>query len=92
MEEKTFVGFDFGVFTDDAGAAHEYCNVYLLEPFVGEPSDIRHFGGLRAMKYKCDDPSIFEKITPNTRVRCYFSSRGKVAFMQPIDKQAAGKD
>ena len=51
MEEKTFVGFDFGVFTDDAGAAHEYCNVYLLEPFVGEPSDTRHFGGLRAMKY-----------------------------------------
>ncbi|MCD7768711.1 MAG: hypothetical protein LUH36_01130 [Oscillospiraceae bacterium] len=84
MEEKTYVGYSFGTFRDDAGMEHSYCSVYMLEPFVGEESANRHFGGMNAVKYRCDSPDIFKDVAPGTEVQCYFSGKGKLAFMQPL--------
>lgn len=84
MEEKTYIGYAYGSFSDDTGVQRIYCNVYLLEPFSGEQSENRHFGGQCAKKYGAISPDIFAKITPGSQVKCYFDSKGKVAFMQPI--------
>lgn len=89
MEEKTYVGYAYGTFTDDAGQQREYCNVYMLSPFTGEESDTRHYGGQQADKYRCLSPDVFAKVTPGSRVRCYFDSKGKLAYMQAI---GGGKD
>lgn len=92
MEEKTFWGYAYGVFKDDTGVEHSYCNVYMTEDFIGEQSVERHFGGYQAKKYGATSVEIFSKLSPGSRVRCYFDSRGKVAYMQPIDKHVGGKD
>lgn len=88
MEEKTFVGYSYGTFRDDGGVEHEYCSAFMLEDFPGEQSDSRHFGGRCAVKYKCEGPAVFQKIPPGSLVKCYFTSKGRLAFMQ----LAGGKD
>ena len=35
MEEKTFVGFNYGRFQNDEGRMQDYCNVFMLEAFGG---------------------------------------------------------
>lgn len=87
MEEKTYVGYSFGSFRDDNGVQREYCSVYMLEDFSGEQSETRHFGGQSAKKYGAMSPDIFAKIAPGTRVRCYFDSKGRLAFLQPVSSK-----
>lgn len=94
MEEKTYIGYAFGSFLDDHGVNREYCSVYMVEDFSGDQSETRHYGGRKAVKYRCDSPAVFDKISVGARVKCYFSSNGKLAYMQQITdtKQSAGKD
>lgn len=94
MEEKTYIGFSYGTFQDDHGINREYCSVYMIEEFAGDQTATRHFGGRKAVKYKCDSPAVFDGVVPGSQVKCYFSSSGKLAYMQSIggNKQAAGKD
>lgn len=94
MEEKTYIGFSYGSFLDDRGVNREYCSVFMIEDFSGDQSETRHYGGQKAVKYKCDSPKVFEGIAPGSQVKCYFSSSGKLAYMQIIggNKQSAGKD
>lgn len=89
MEEKTYVGYAYGTFAGDDGQQHDYCNVFMLEDFSGDESDTRHYGGQQAIKYKCDSPEVFAKVTPGSKVRCYYDSRGKLAYMQAVN---GGKD
>lgn len=84
MEEKTYVGYAFGSFVDDHGVSREYCNVFMLEDFSGDQTETRHFGGKKAAKYRCESPNVFDKIKPGSRVKCYFSSNGRLAFMQAV--------
>lgn len=89
MEEKTYVGYAYGTFVGDDGQQREYANVYMLSPFVGDESDTRHYGGQMADKYRCVSPDVFADVQPNTRVMCYFDSRGRLAMMQPITANKA---
>lgn len=91
MEEKKYVGYSHGTFRDDAGMEHSYCSVYMLEPFVGEESASRHFGGQCATKYRCVDPGVIRNIAVGTTVMCYFDSKGRLAFVQPA-QVAKSKD
>lgn len=94
MEEKMYVGYAYGTFTGDDGQQRAYANVYMLSPFAGEESDTRHYGGQMADKYRCVSPDVFADVQPNTRVMCYFDSKGKLAFMQPVNgpKSHGGPD
>ena len=78
MEEKTFVGFNFGRFQNDAGQWQDYCNAFMLEDFSGSESNDYHFGGQKAVKYGCVNPEIYKDIKPGTRVQCYFDSKRKI--------------
>ena len=62
MEEKTFVGFNFGRFQNDNGQWQDYCNAFMLEDFSGSESNDYHFGGQKAVKYGCVNPEIYKDI------------------------------
>ena len=84
MEEMTYVGYRYGTFTDERGAAHDYCGVYMIAPMEGEQSDTCHFAGQAAIKYRATAPEVFSKTTIGSRVRCYFDSKNRLAFMQAV--------
>ncbi|MCI2056874.1 MAG: hypothetical protein LKJ86_06980 [Oscillibacter sp.] len=86
MEEKTYVGFNFGRFENDDGKMQDYCNVFMLEDFNGTESNDYHFGGQKAVKYGCLSPDLFKDIQPGTRVQCYFNGKNKVSYMVPVKK------
>ena len=87
MEEKIFVGFGYGRFETEDGKKREYCNVFMLEDFSGEENEDYHFGGHKAVKYKCFSPDLFRDIPVGTRVQCYFDSKQCVSYMVPVPKQ-----
>ena len=91
MEEKTYIGYSSGTFQDDHGVSREYCSVYMVEDFSGDESETRHYGGKKAAKYRCESPDVFAKIKLGSRVKCYFSSTGRLAFMQAV-VDGSGKD
>ena len=64
MEEKVFVGYGYGRFKNDRGDMQEYCNVFMLEDFTGSESDDYHFGGQKAVKYRCLKQELFKDIAP----------------------------
>ena len=76
MEEKIFVGYGYGRFKNDRGDMQEYCNVFMLEDFTGSESDDYHFGGQKAVKYRCLKPELFKDIAPGEVVRCFFDGKG----------------
>ena len=81
MEEKIFVGYGYGSFKNDQGKTQEYCNVFVLEDFTGDENADYHFGGQKAMKYRCVDPKIFKDIPVGSRVKCYFDSKTRISDM-----------
>ena len=88
MEEKIFVGYGYGRFKNDTnGSMQEYCNAFMLEDFYGEQNNDYHFGGQKAVKYKCVSPDVFKNIPVGSRVQCWFDSRGRISAMQAIDKK-----
>ena len=86
MEEKIFVGFNFGRFQNDSGHMQDYCNAFMIEDFTGSENNDYHFGGQKAMKYGCTSPAVFKDIKPGTRVKCFFDSKKKISYMVPADK------
>ena len=93
-EEKTFVGYGWGTFDVQEGRQtrqQRYCNVFLLESFAGEENADYHFGGVKAVKYGCKDPSVFADIEINSQVLVYFDSKGKVAYMDVASPKAPAK-
>ena len=51
MEEKVFVGFNYGRFQNDKNEWQDYCNAFMLEDFSGTENEDYHFGGQKAVKY-----------------------------------------
>ena len=86
MEEKIFMGFNYGRFQNDRGEMQPYCNAFVLEPFSGDENSDYHFGGQKAMKYGCTSPDVFKGIQPGTKVQCFFDSKKKISFMQAVQK------
>ncbi|MDD2956726.1 MAG: hypothetical protein PHD67_10535 [Oscillospiraceae bacterium] len=86
MEEKTFVGFNFGRFQNDSGAMQDYCNAFMLEEFSGTENADYHFSGKKAVKYGCVSSDVYKGIEPGTVVQCYFDSRKKISYMVPVKK------
>lgn len=84
MEEKTFVGYGYGVFNTDNGGTQAYCNVFMLEDFAGEQNDNYHFEGLKAAKYKCTGTDVFKGIKVGAKVNVFFDSKGKVCYMKAV--------
>ncbi len=85
MEEKIFVGYRYGRFTDDkTGEIKDYCQVFVLEDFAGNQSNDYHYEGKAAVKYSCVSPEVFKDIKVNSKVRCFFDSLKKISFMQAI--------
>ncbi len=86
MEQKVFVGFNYGTFTTDEGERRDYANAFMLEPFDGDASANYHFGGQRAMKYGCVGPEVWAGIDPGATVECYYNSKRKISKMVPVKK------
>lgn len=86
MEEKLFIGYNYGTFTTDEGERKDYANAFMLEPFDGEGTEDYHFAGQRAVKYSCVNPEVFNGIDPGTTVECYFNSKRKISKMVPVKK------
>ena len=87
MEEKIFVGYGFGRFQNDQGVMQSYCNVFMLEDFNGTENDDYHFGGKKAVKYRCEKPEIFANIEFGATVQCYFNSKNMISYMVPVDNK-----
>lgn len=86
MEEKIFVGYNYGRFETKDGTLRDYCNVFMLEDFTGEMNKDYCYGGQKAVKYGCVKPELFAEIKPGTEVMCFFDSNGRVSYMVPADK------
>lgn len=85
MEEKIFVGYRYGRFTDEkSGEIKDYCQVFVLEDFAGNHTKDYCFEGKAAVKYSCVSPEVFKDIPINSKVRCFFDSRKKISLMQAI--------
>lgn len=86
MEEKIFVGYGYGRFETNNGTMQDYCNVFMLEEFNGTENNDYHFGGQKAVKYRCVNPEIWKDIPFGSRVQCYFDSKNRISFMVAVDK------
>ena len=49
--------------------------------FTGSESDDYHFGGQKAVKYRCLKPELFKDIAPGEVVRCFFDGKGRISYM-----------
>lgn len=85
MDEMVFVGYSYGRFTDsNTGAIKDYCNVFVLEQFVGTVSNDYNFDGVKAVKYGCTSPDVFKNVPINSKIRCYFDSRKKISYIEVV--------
>ena len=89
MEEKVFVGFGYGRFKNDRGEMQDYCNVFMLEDFTGDENKDYHYGGRKAVKYRCVNAKVFESVRPGDRVQCYFDGKGRISFMVSLEDKGA---
>jgi hypothetical protein len=89
MEEKVFVGYGYGRFKNDRGEMQDYCNVFMLEDFTGSENNDYHFGGQKAVKYRCLKPELFKDLVPGERVRCFFDGKGRISYMEPAGEETA---
>lgn len=87
MEEKIFVGYGYGNFQNDRNEMQPYCNVFVLEDFNGAENSDYHFGGQKAVKYRCLSPDVWKDIPFGTRVQCYFDSKNRISFMLAVDEK-----
>ena len=88
MEEKIFVGYNYGKFEGRDGKMVPYCNAYMLEDHKGEESQDYRYGGQKANKYKCASPDVWAGIKFGDRVMCFYDSYGRISHMQKIDAKA----
>ncbi len=84
MEELVFVGCSYGRFKNGNGEIIDYCHIHVLEPFTGNQSSDYHFDGMKASKYSCVSSDVFKDIPLNSKIRCFFDSKRRVSFIQPV--------
>ena len=87
MEVKIVVGYGYGRFKNDKNEMQDYCNVFVLEDFVGDQNNDYHYEGQKAIKYKCVSPEVFKGISVGSRIKCYFDSRGRISDMIALDQK-----
>lgn len=87
MEERIFVGYQYGTFKADNGDRVEFCSVFVLEDFGEETADY-HFKGQKASKYKCVKPDVWAGINIGDKVECFFDSKHRISYMHKIDAKA----
>lgn len=87
MEEKVFVGYGYGRFENQQGMMQDYCNVFMLEDFNGSENADYHFGGQKAVKYRCVGRKVFAGISVGTRVMVSFDSKQRISYMVPVPGQ-----
>lgn len=85
MEEKVFIGYGYGRFENNQGQMQDYCNVFMLEDFNGTQNADYHFGGQKAVKYRCVNPKVWGDITVGTRVMVSFDSKQRISYMVPVE-------
>ena len=78
MEEKTYLGAQYGMFTTEAGRKMNYASVFVMEPFPDVANDDYHTTGYKCAKYKLADSALVEGLEPFDVVEVYFSSKGGV--------------
>ena len=78
MEEKTFLGAQWGKFTTENGRKMDYASVFVMEPFADVANDDYHTTGYKSAKYKLVDSSLVDGLEPFDVVEVYFSSKGAV--------------
>lgn len=88
MEEKVFVGYQWGSFENDKGVMQRFCSIFFLEPFPETSNPDYHTSGLRAAKYKLTSRALVKDLQPFDVVQVYFSSKGAVTNMVKVDKDA----
>ena len=86
METKVYVGYGYGRFQTNDGAMQDYCNVFVLEDFNGSENADYHFGGQKAVKYRCLNKDVFKDIPFGAKVQCYFDSKNRISFMVAADQ------
>lgn len=85
MEEKVFIGYGYGRFENNQGQMQGYCNVFMLEDFNGTQNADYHFGGQKAVKYRCVSPNVWGEIAVGTRVMVSFDSKQRISYMTALD-------
>lgn len=78
MEEKTYMGAQWGVFTAEGGRKMNYASVFVLEPFPEVQNDDYNCTGMKCAKYKLAGPALVDGLEPFDLVEVYFSSKGVV--------------
>lgn len=89
MEEKVYVGYGYGRFKNDRGEMMDYCNVFVLEDFTGNENSDYHYGGQKAVKYRCLRPELFKDLEFGQKVRCFFDGKGRISYMEPAGEESA---
>ena len=84
MEEKIFVGYNYGRFETKTGEMRDYCNAFMLEEFGGEMNKDYCFGGQKAVKYSCTKPEVWKNCEIGQRVKCWFDSKQRISYMEPV--------
>ena len=86
MEEKIFLGYQFGSFKDKDGFTRGFCSAFFMEPF---PSGVQnpdyHTYGYRAMKYKLASPLLAKGLEPLDVAEVYFSSKVTITKLVKLE-------
>ena len=85
MEEKTYLGAQWGTFQNDKGQSVPYANAFFMEQFPNVANSDYHTTGYKAAKYKLTDPKLVEGLEPLDVVEVYFSSKGAVTKLVKKD-------
>jgi len=86
MEEKIFVGYNYGRFKTEIGEMRDYASVYFLEEFGGTMNSDYCYAGQKATKFACIKPEVWKDCEIGQLVRCFFDSKKRITYMVPADK------
>ena len=87
QEKYKVIGWQYGTFTArDNGRLVDYCNLFVLAPFVGEESDHFHFMGMKVQNFRCTSSEVVKDLQPKDEVTLFFDQRGRVSMAQVVTK------
>lgn len=87
MEVKYFIGYHYGVFTDDFGVRKDYASVFVVCDFDGTPGPEYNFKGMKAEKLACVSKDVVLAVSGlnvGDLVELQFNQKGKVTKITPV--------
>ena len=84
MEEKTYLGAQWGTFQNERGQVQPYASVFMMEEFPNVANSDYHTAGFKAAKYKLQNPELVNGLEPFDVVEVYFSSKGAVTKLVKV--------